>query len=194
MASGFLAACLGAGLLAGFVFLAGALFAGAVGRDGFFGKAFTGLAGAFFAGVGAGFALAGAFFGAAFLAGTLAGAVVFLAGAFALGFEAATGFLATGFADFVGRDLPDLELDFAVGLEGFTTFFAALGLAAGRDGLFEEVVFVFNNLLSVRPGEKAVEYPPHGSLGQGFVFGFFVFPLWESLDRQSGSSGHRFLG
>jgi hypothetical protein len=25
------------------------------------------------------------------------------------------------------------------------------------------VVFVFNNLLSVRPGEKAVEHPPHGS-------------------------------
>ena len=167
MASGFLAACLGAGLLAGFVFLAGALFAGAfagaVGRDGFFGKAFTGLAGAFLAGVGAGFALAGAFFGAAFLAGTLAGTAVFLAGAFAFGFEAAIGFLAIGFADFVGRDLPDLELDFAVGLEGFATFFAALGLAAGRDGLFEEVVFVFNNLLSVRPGEKAVEHPPHGS-------------------------------
>jgi hypothetical protein len=93
----------------------------------------------------------------------LAGTAVFLAGAFALGFEAARGFLAIGFADFVGRDLPDLELDFAVGLEGFTTFFAALGLAAGRDGLFEEVVFVFNNLLSVRPGEKAVEHPPHGS-------------------------------
>jgi len=170
LASGFLAACLGAGLLAGFVFLAGALFAGAVGRDGFFGKAFTGLAGAFFTGVGAGFALAGAFFGAAFLAGrlaaglaALAGTVVFLAGAFALGFEAATGFLAIGFADFVGRDLPDLELDFAVGLEGFATFFAALCLAAGRDGLFEEVVFVFNNLLSVRLGEKAVEHPPHGS-------------------------------
>lgn len=175
MASTFLAACLAAGLLAGFVlFLAAALlagaFAGADGRDGFFGKAFTGLAGAFLAGVGAGFALAGAFLGAAFLAGTLAaglaalaGTAVFLAGAFAFGFEAARGFLAIGFADFVGRDLPDLELDFAVGLEGFTTFFAALGLAAGRDGLFEEVVFVFNNLLSVRPGEKAVEHPPHGS-------------------------------
>ena len=167
LASGFLAVCLAAGLLTGFVFLAAALFAGAFagadGRDGFFGKAFTGLAGAFFAGV-------GALFGAAFLAGTLAaglaalaGTAVFLAGAFALGFEAARGFLAIGFADFVGRDLPDLELDFAVGLEGFTTFFAALGLAAGRDGLFEEVVFVFNNLLSVRPGEKAVEHPPHGS-------------------------------
>jgi hypothetical protein len=25
------------------------------------------------------------------------------------------------------------------------------------------VVFVFNNLLSVRPGEKADEHPPHGS-------------------------------
>jgi hypothetical protein len=47
-------------------------------------------------------------------------------------------------------------------LEGFATFFAALGLAAGRDGLFEEVVFVFN-LLSVRLGEKAVEHLPHGS-------------------------------
>jgi hypothetical protein len=154
------------------VFLAGALLAGAlaggVGRAGFFGKAFTGLAGAFL--TGAGFAFAGVFFGAAFFAGTLAdglatlaGTAVFLAGAFTLGFEAVTGFLATGLADFVGRVLPGLGVDFAAGLEGFATFFAALGLAAGRDGLFEEVVFVFNNLLSVRPGEKAVEHPPHGS-------------------------------
>ena len=86
--------------------------------------------------------------------------VAFLAGT--LGFDAATGFLAAGFADFVGRGLPDLGLDFAVGLEGFESFFAGLGLAAGRDGLFEEVVFVFN-LLSVRPGEKAVEHLPPGS-------------------------------
>jgi hypothetical protein len=153
--------------------VAGALFAGAfaeVGRAGFFGKGFTGLAGAFLTRVGAGFAFAGVFFGATFFAGTLAdglaalaGTAVFLAGAFTLGFEAATGFLATGFADFFGRSLPVLELDFSVGLEGFATFFATLGLAAGRDGLFEEVVFVFNNLLSVRPGEKAVEHPPHGS-------------------------------
>lgn len=174
MASGFLAVCLAGGLGAGLVFLAGALLAGAftggVGRAGFFGKGFTGLAGAFLTGAGAGFAFAGVFFGADFFAGTLAdglaalaGTAVFLAGAFTLGFEAATGFLATGFADFVGRGLPDLGVDFAAGLEGFATFFAALGLAAGRDGLFEEVVFVFNNLLSVRPGEKAVEHPPHGS-------------------------------
>lgn len=174
MTSGFLAVCLAGGLGAGLVFLAGALLAGAftggVGRAGFFGKAFTGLAGAFLTGAGAGFAFAGVFFDAAFFAGTLAdglaalaGTAVFLAGAFTLGFEAATGFLATGFADFVGRGLPDLGVDFAAGLEGFATFFAALGLAAGRDGLFEEVVFVFNNLLSVRPGEKAVEHPPHGS-------------------------------
>ena len=179
MASGFLAVCLAGGLGVGFatglVFLAGALFAGAfaggVGRAGFFGKAFTALAGAFLTGVGAGFAFAGIFFGATFLAGTLAnglaalaGRAVFLAGAFALSFEAETGFLAAGFAGvFFGRGLPSLKLDFAVGLEGFATFFAALGLAAGRDGLFEEVVFVFNNLLSVRPGEKAVEHPPHGS-------------------------------
>jgi hypothetical protein len=69
--------------------------------------------------------------------------------------------LAAGFADCVGRGLPDLELDLTVGLEGFESFLAALGLAAGRDGLFEEVVFVFN-LLSVKPGEKAVEHLPHG--------------------------------
>jgi hypothetical protein len=142
--------------------LAGA-FTGGVGRAGFFGKGFTGLAGAFLTGAGAGFAFAGVFFGADFFAGTLADGLAALAGAFTLGFEAATGFLATGFADFVGRGLPDLGVDFAAGLEGFATFFAALGLAAGRDGLFEEVVFVFNNLLSVRPGEKAVEHPPHGS-------------------------------
>ena len=172
-ASGFFAVCAAAGLL---------VFAGAVCRDGFFGKGFTVLAGAFLAGAGAGFALASAFFGAAFLAGTLgaglaalAGTAVFLAGAFTFGFEAAVGFLAAGFGDFIGRSLPVLELDFTVGLEGFATFFATLGLAAGRDGLFEEVVFVFNNLLSVRPEQKAVEHLPHGSLGQGFVFGFFVF-------------------
>ncbi len=183
--SGFFAVCAAAGLLD---------LAGAVGRDGFFGKAFAVLAGAFLA-------VAGALFGAAFLAGTLgagfaalAGMAVFLAGAFTLGFEAVVGFLATGFADFFGRSLPVLELDFSVGLEGFATFFATLGLAAGRDGLFEEVVFVFNNLLSVRPEEKAVEHLPHGSLGQEFVFGFFVFRPLESLDPRFGSSGHRCRG
>ena len=123
----------------------------------------------------------------------LAGTAVFLAGAFTLGFEAATGFLATGLADFVGTGLPDLGVDFAAGLEGFATYFAALGLAAGRDGLFEEVVFVFN-LLSVRLGEKAVEHPTRGSSGQGFVFGFFASRPLGSPDRQSGSSGHRFRG
>jgi len=152
------------------VLLAGALlaeaFAGGVGRTGFLGKVFTGLDGAFLATTGAGFALAGAFAGAAFLAGgfavgllALAGTAFFGAGAFALGFEATAGFLA---ADFTGADFPGLELVFAAGLEGLATLFAALGLAAGRDGLFEEVVFVFN-LLSVRPEEKAVEHPPHGS-------------------------------
>lgn len=140
-ASGFLAVCLAGGLEAGFAtglaFLAGAffagVFAGGVERAGFFGKAFAGLAGAFLTRVGAGFAFAGIFFGATFFAGTLAdglaalaGRAVFLAGAFTLGFEAATGFLATGFADFFGRGLPSLELDFTVGLEGFETFFAAL--------------------------------------------------------------------
>jgi hypothetical protein len=70
--------------------------------------------------------------------------------------------LPAGFGDFVVRGLPDLGLEFAVGLEGFESFLAALGLAAGRDGLFEEVVFVFN-LLSVRPGERAVEHLPHES-------------------------------
>ena len=99
------------------------------------------------------------------------------------GAGAATGFLAAGFANFVGRGLPDLGLEFAVGFEGFESFLAALGLAAGRDGLFEEVVFVFN-LLSVRPGEKAVEHPTRGSSGQGFVFGFFA-------SRPLGSPGSR---
>ena len=92
----------------------------------------------------------------------LGGMVAFLAGTLGFGFDAATGFLGAGFADLVGRGLPDLGLDFTVGLEGFESFLAALGLAAGRDGLFEEVVFVFN-LLSVRPGEKADEHLPHGS-------------------------------
>ena len=96
----------------------------------------------------------GAGFGAGF---------AFFATGFGFGLEAATAFLAIGFAAFAGAGLPDLGLDFAAGLEGLETFLAALGLAAGRDGLFEEVVFVFNNLLSVRPGEKAVEHPPHGS-------------------------------
>ncbi len=86
----------------------------------------------------------------------------FLAGILSFVFVAATGFFAAGFADFVGRGLLDLVLDFTVGLEGFESFLAALGLAAGRDGLFEEVVFVFN-LLSVRSGEKAVEHLPLGS-------------------------------
>ena len=172
--SGFLLLGLADGFTTGLALLAGALlagaFAGATGRDGFFGKDFTGLAGAFLEGVGSGFALGGAFFGAGFFAGALAGGfgagfgdrVAFLAGALGFGFDAATGFLAAGFADFVGRGLPDLGVEFAVGLEGFESFLAALGFAAGRDGLFEEVVFVFN-LLSVRPGEKAVEHLPHGS-------------------------------
>ena len=97
----------------------------------------------------------------------------FFATGIGFGLEAATAFLAIGLAVFAGAGLPDLGLDFAAGLEGLETFLAALGLAAGRDGLFEEVVFVFN-LLSVRPGEKAVEYPTRGSSGQGFVFGFFA--------------------
>ena len=159
--------------------LVGALLVGAVladaldwgtGRDGFFGKDFTGLVGTFFEGAGAGFALVGAFFGAGFFAGALArglwaalgDTVAFLAGTLLFGFDAETGFFGAGFADFEGRGLPDLRLDFTVGLEGFETFLAALGLAAGRDGLFEEVVFVFN-LLSVRLGEKADEHLPHGS-------------------------------
>jgi len=156
--------------------LVGALLVGALladglawgtGRDGFFGKDFTGLIGTFFEGAGAGFALAGAFFGSVFFAGALArglwaalgDTVAFLAGTLLFGFDAETGFLGAGFAD---TGLPDLGLDFTVGLEGFETFLAALGLAAGRDGLFEEVVLVFN-LLSVRLGEKADEHLPHGS-------------------------------
>jgi len=67
-------------LLAGAVLadalLADALLADALawgtGRDGFFGKDFTGLVGAFFEGAGAGFALAGAFFSSVFFAGALA--------------------------------------------------------------------------------------------------------------------------
>ena len=116
----------------------------------------------------------GAGFGAGF---------AFFATGFGFGLEAATAFLAIGFAVFAGAGLPDLGLDFAAGLEGLETFLAALGLAAGRDGLFEEVVFVFN-LLSVRPGEKAVEHPTRGSSGQGFVFGFFA-------SRPLGSPGSR---
>ena len=73
-------AVLAGALLEGAV-LAGALLVGALladalacgtGRDGFFGKDFTGLIGAFFEGVGAGFTLAGAFFGSVFFAGALA--------------------------------------------------------------------------------------------------------------------------
>ena len=56
--------------------LADALLADALawgtGRDGFFGKDFTGLFGTFFEGAGAGFTLAGAFFGSVFFAGALA--------------------------------------------------------------------------------------------------------------------------
>jgi hypothetical protein len=96
------------------------------------------------------------------LEAALGESVAFLAVTLVFGFDAATGFFGAGFADFTGRGLPDLRLVFGVGLEGFETFLAALGLAAGRDGLFEEVVFVFN-LLSVRLGEKAVEHLPHGS-------------------------------
>jgi hypothetical protein len=59
------------GLATGLAFLAGAL-AGSTGRDGFFGKDFTGFAGAFFEGGGTGFALAGALLGAGFFAGALA--------------------------------------------------------------------------------------------------------------------------
>ena len=88
--------------------------------------------------------------------------MAFLAGTLLFGFDAATGFFRAGFADSVGTDLPNLRLDFTIGLDGFETFLAALGLAAGRDGLFEEVVLVFN-LLSVRLGEKADEHLPHGS-------------------------------
>ena len=79
--SGFLPAGLTFGFATGLEFLAGALLTGAVladalawgtGRDGFFGKDFTGFVGAFFEGVGAGFALAGAFFSSVFFAGALA--------------------------------------------------------------------------------------------------------------------------
>jgi len=187
--SGFLPAGLTFGFATGLEFLESAVLAGALlvgallvgalladalacgtGRDGFFGKDFTGLFGTFFEGAGAGFALVGAFFGAGFFAGALArglwaalgDTVAFLAGTLLFGFDAETGFFGAGFADFEGRGLPDLRLDFTVGLEGFETFLAALGLAAGRDGLFEEVVLVFN-LLSVRLGEKADEHLPHGS-------------------------------
>lgn len=96
------------------------------------------------------------------------------------------GFLAAGFTAFADAGFPGLELDFADGFDGLETFLAALDLAAGRDGLFEEVVFVFK-LLSVRPGEKAVEHPPRGSLGQGFVFGFFVSRPQESPGLRCGS-------
>ena len=119
----------------------------------------------------------GAGFGAGF---------AFFATGFGLGLEAATVFLAIGFEALAGVDLPDLGLDLATGLEGLETFLAALGLAAGRDGLFEEVVFVFN-LLSVRPGEKAAEYPTRGSSGQGFVFGFFASRPPGSLGSRCGS-------
>lgn len=73
MADGFATglAFLAGALLAGAI-LAGALAAGATGRDGFFGKDFKGLAGAFFEGGGTGFALAGAFLGAGFFADALA--------------------------------------------------------------------------------------------------------------------------
>ena len=84
----------------------------------------------------------------------------FLAGAF--GFGGSGVFFATGLLNFAGGLFAGFELDLAAGFEGFATFFAALDLAAGRDGLFEEVVFVFN-LLSVRPGEKAAEHLPRGS-------------------------------
>ena len=68
-------AVLAGALLVG-ALLVGALLADALawgtGREGFFGKDFTGLVGAFFEGVGAGFALAGAFFSSVFFAGALA--------------------------------------------------------------------------------------------------------------------------
>ena len=118
----------------------------------------------FFVGAGAGLALATGFLGAGFLAttfagGFLAGSAAFLAGALALGGSGV--FFDTGLLNFAGGLFAGFELDTAAGFEGFATFFAALDLAAGRDGLFEEVVFVFN-LLSVRPGEKAVEHLPRG--------------------------------
>ena len=107
--------------------------------------------------------------------GFLATGTGFLAGAF--DFSGAEVFFATGLAiagllNFAGGLFAGFEWDLATGFEGFATFFAALDLAAGRDGLFEEVVFVFN-LLSVSLGEKAVEHPTRGSSGQGFVFGFW---------------------
>jgi len=85
LGSGFLPLGLTVGFATGLEFLAGALpvgallagplFAGALaggtGRDCFFGKDFTGLVGAFFEGAGAGFVLAGAFFGSVFFAGAL---------------------------------------------------------------------------------------------------------------------------
>jgi len=112
---------------------------------------------AFFAGAATGLDLAAGFCGAGFLTSAFFGAglawgIAFLAAAFGRGLDGAEDFLAVGLAGF--------ELDFAAGLEVFVVdFFVAVVLAAGRDGLFEEVVFVFN-LLSVRLGEKAVEHPP----------------------------------
>jgi len=74
--SGFLPAGLTFGFATGLEFLAGALLADALawetGRDDFLGKDFTVLVGAFFEGVGAGFALAGASFSSVFFAGALA--------------------------------------------------------------------------------------------------------------------------
>ncbi len=73
--SGFLLLGLADCFAAGLALLAGALLAGALagatGRDGFFGKDFTGLAGAFFEGVGTGSALARAFLGVGFFADAL---------------------------------------------------------------------------------------------------------------------------
>ena len=104
------------------------------------------------------FALGSAFLGAGCLA------TVFLAKGFGglLGTLGEVGFFSISFAAFLGSALASLEWSLAAGLETFAGFFAAVVLAAGRDGLFEEVVFVFN-LLSVRLGEKADEHPPHGS-------------------------------
>ena len=77
----FLEGAVLAGALLGGALLVGALLVGALlaealvcgtGRDGFFGKDFTGLFGTFFEGAGAGFTLAGAFFGSVFFAGALA--------------------------------------------------------------------------------------------------------------------------
>ena len=118
----------------------------------------------------------------------------FLEGAF--DFSGAEVFFATGLAfagllNFTGGLFAGFEWDLATGFEGFATFFAALDLAAGRDGLFEEVVFVFN-LLSVRPGERAVEHPPRVSLGQEFVFENFAFRLWRATHRRFDSSARRF--